>query len=82
MIQLMFKINTVCNGNGDNDSVDDEFTEHVYCNLIHIDDQEHLPISVFSFISPTISTSFMLYIMLSMGRFETEIDLLARGSIK
>ena len=82
MNQLMFKINTVCNDDGDDDSVDDEFTAHVHCNLIHIDDQEHLPIPVFSFISPTISTSFLLHIMLSMGRFETEIDLLTHGSIK
>ena len=64
MIQLMFKINTVCNDDGDDDSVDDEFTAHVHCNLIHIDDQEHLPIPVFfiyfsnnfNFISVTYNT--------------------------
>ena len=43
---------------------------------------EHLPIPVFSFITPTMSTSFLLHIILSIGRFETEIDLLTHCNIK
>ena len=73
MIQLMFMINEICNGNNEDDNFDHEFAAHVHCHLLHIDDQEHLPIPVFFFISPTISTSFLLHVMLSMGRFETEI---------
>jgi len=56
---------------------------HLYANLLHNDQpKEHLPIPVFSYIKPTIGVSFLLYIMLSMGRFATEIDLTLHQSIR
>ena len=82
MIQLMLTINKVYYGDDDNDTFDHEFAAHVHCHLLHTDDQEHLPIPFFSFISPTISTSFLLHVMLYMGRFVTEIDSLTHSSIK
>ena len=75
-------INKIYNGDDDDDSFDHELEEHVHCHLLHTDDQEHLPIPFFSFISPTISTSFLLHVMLYMGRFVTEIDSLTHSSIK
>ena len=61
----------------------DSFANHVNTFLLyHDDDDNHLPISVFSFIVPTMSTSFILHIMLSMGRFETELDLTIHSSLK
>ena len=72
----------MCHGDDDDCNFDHEFVAHVHCNILHTGDQEHLPIPVFSLITPTISTSFLLHGMLSMGRFETEIDLFTHGSIK
>jgi len=42
----------------------------------------HLPIPVYSFIKPTMATQFIHHILLSMGQFETEIDLIMQPSIK
>ena len=82
MINLIFKLNGVYMSNEDNSDIDDDFYNHVYYNLIHEDTMEHLPIPCYSFTTPLMSTSFMLHIMLSMGRFETEIDLLTHSNIK
>ena len=97
MIQLFKDINTIVQSNDGGRSVlqgqqrigdFDEFSTHVWTQLIYDDDDEkdHLPIPVFSYIIPTMSTSFLLHIMLSMGKFETEIDLIThqdlRGSLK
>ena len=96
MIQLFKDINTIVQSNdGEMNMLEsqqrieniDEFSTHVLNDLIHNDDdKDHLPIPVFSYIIPTMSTSFLLHIMLSMGKFETEIDLIThqdlRGSLK
>ena len=54
-------------GNGcdeDDDMIDNKFVAHVHCNLLHIDEMDHILIPCFTFISPTISTSFRLHVML------------------
>ena len=53
----------------------------VHSDFLFDDEREHLPIPVFSYIIPTMGTSFILHIMLSMGRFETELDLTMHPSI-
>ena len=60
-----------------------DFCRHVFTNLLHDDDnKDHLPIPVFSYITPTMTTSFVLHIMLSMGCFDTEIDLCMHQSLR
>ena len=43
---------------------------------------KHLPIPVYSYIKPTMGPQFLLHILLSMGRFETERKLLLNPSMK
>ena len=64
------------------DNENDNREETIFCthacdNLLHVDDksEELLLIPVFLRIKPTQGPSFLLHILLSMGRFETEIDL-------
>ena len=51
-------------------------------NLLHKDSERHLPIPVFSFIKPTMGHRFILHILLSMGHYETELDLLLHRNLK
>ncbi|MGB0404839.1 MAG: hypothetical protein ACPGDB_01450, partial [Fusobacterium sp.] len=51
-------------------------------NLLHRDSERHLPIPVFSFIKPTMGHRFILHILLSMGHYETELDLLLHRNLK
>ena len=74
-------------GRGIMDDLDDaeylDFLNHVEKKLILNDDEEdHLPVPVFSYIIPTMNTLFILHILLSMGRFETEIDLTMHQSFR
>ena len=69
----------------ENDDLEEPiFCAHAYDNLLHIDNksEELLPIPVFSCIKPTQGASFLLHILLSMGRFETEIDLTLHENVK
>ena len=51
-------------------------------HLIKEDNGSHLPIVVFSYIEPTPSINFILYVMLSLGWFSTEIDLKMHRTIR
>ena len=60
-----------------------EMVAHIENNLVYNDDHEdHLPIPVFSYIRPTMGTQFILHLLLSLGHFSTEIDLLVHPNIK
>ena len=50
----------------------------VFCKKIFLidDGNKNLPIPVYSYVKPTMGPRFLLHIMLSMGEFETEIDLI------
>ena len=61
---------------------DREFFTHVKANLIHDTDNTHLPIPVYSFVKPSNSIQFLNHILLSLGRFSTEIDLMTHPSLK
>ena len=50
--------------------------------LIYFDDEKHLPIPVYSYIKPTMGSRFILHIMLSMGRYDTEYDLNLHRSLR
>eukprot|EP00957_Ditylum_brightwellii_P176327 13426674-Ditylum_brightwellii.AAC.1 len=45
-------------------------------------DDSHLPSIVFAYIKPTLSVQFIMCILLPMGRFSTEIDLVSHSSLK
>ena len=80
MVKLFRKISAVVHEGID---VNDEFRDSIYTELVYDDnDKEHLPIPVFSYIVPTMKTSFLLHIMLSEGQFETEVDLLMHPRVK
>ena len=81
MICLFYAIDETAQ-NGYHTNEDGEVDYYHVQKLLHVDEKEHLPIPVFSYIPPTINTSFLLHIMLSMGKSETEIDLLTHGSIQ
>ena len=54
----------------------EDFLKHLYKNILNNDDyKDHIPIPVFSYITTTINTSFMLRGMLSIGYFEKEIGI-------
>ena len=59
----------------------DFFIKHFICNL---DDglDIHFQISVYSYINPTMGPQFLLHIMLSMARFNTERELLPQPSMR
>ena len=84
MINLFYRNKTIIQkDDGQAGDISDIFYRtRVHNNLLRIDEKYDLPIAVFSYITPTISKYFILHIMLSMGRFETEMGLLLNGSIR
>ena len=65
-------INGSINGNAQVEVFNEEFGHLVYDDLL----EQHLPIPVYSYIRPDMGTKFLLHILLSLGRFITEIDLI------
>ena len=62
---------------------DHDFLIHVNENLLYTDDHEnHLPIPVYSLIRPNNPVQFINHILLSMGRFDSEIELTMQCSIQ
>ena len=47
-----------------------------------VEKKGHLPVPVFSYTRPTNAVQFLLHLMLSLGRFSTEIDLTTHISIR
>ena len=64
----------------------DENQKFVIENLVesNFDNNQnfHLPNNVFSYIKPTVPTQSILHVLLAMGRFETEIDLMQHSSLR
>ena len=82
-IKLMRDIITITVNGISDTNVNDELYDHILQNIIYsTKEEDHLPIPVYSYIKPTISISFLLHIMLSMGEYETEIDLLKHVSLR
>jgi predicted GIY-YIG superfamily endonuclease len=84
MISLIRKIQHVLVNDVTNLEEDEvEFLAHVKDNLIYDDHtQHHLPIPVYSYVRPSNPVQFINHILLSMGRFSTEIDLMMHESIR
>ena len=51
-------------------------------HFLYDDDKRHIPIPVYSYVKPTMGPRFILHVMLSLGEFDTEIDLILQGSLK
>lgn len=62
---------------------DEEFCTFAYKHLIFEEDcDKHLPIPVYSYIKPTMAPEFNLHILLFMGRFHTEREILLQPSLQ
>ena len=64
--------------NQDEDELNEEDASFVkYANkvFIHTDTRDHLPVPVYNYTKPSLGAQFILHLLLSMGKFETEYDL-------
>ena len=62
---------------------DTSFRKFVLEEIIHENkNEDHLVISVYSYLKPTLGVQFIHYVMLSLGRFATEIDLTMQLTIR
>ena len=90
MVTLFERMNQLLlNGHQlDKDNIDERddalFHEFMMKNLIQDDSKisAHLPITGFSYIKPTIGFQFIHHILLSMGCFDTEVDLILHPSLR
>lgn len=63
--------------------LNEEFRSFIDENLVEENNEvDHLPCPVYSYLKPTTSHSFLHHILLSMGEFDTEIDLKMHASIR
>ena len=82
MSNFFREMNRVLHTDEHNLSFDDEmFLIHIKKNVV-IEQNSHLPVPVFSYTRPTNGVQFLLHLMLSLGRFSTEIDLTTHRSIR
>ena len=51
-------------------------------SLLFDDGCKHLIIPLFSYVKPTLGPRFILHLLLSLGHFETELDLLLKPSLR
>ena len=86
MSSLFRRIIRVLRSESNNEEINDSdsiFLYHAKSNLIDEDeDQDHLPVPVYSYIKPTMGVQFLLHVMLSMGRLSSEIDLMMHRTIQ
>jgi len=61
---------------------DHELGLFIQDNMLYDDDDRHIPIPVFSYVKPTLGPRFILHILLSLGEFETEIDLILHENLR
>ena len=51
-------------------------------HMLYDDDLRHIPIPVFSYVKPTMGARFLLHVMLSLGDFDTEVDLILHRTLR
>jgi hypothetical protein len=83
-LTLMIALFTDINKELQSDVVlNESFRSHIEMNLLDDDESfEHLPCPVYSYIKPTLGPQFLHHVLLSMGQFSTEVDLLMHGDIR
>ena len=77
-IKEIYRLSTAMDLNND----EKQILEFITKNIIYDDELKHLIIPVFSYIKPTMGTRFILHILLSLGHFETELDLMLKPTIR
>ena len=84
MYEFICDIYLNCNCNFDDLNEEQKgLHDFAYQQLIHVENRKsHLPIPVFSFMRPTNGIQFLNHILLSMGEFSTEIELMTHQSIR
>ena len=83
MITIFDTIHNIYSSDNNDHNIDEDVVNHITSHLVYNDDEEeHLPIPVFSYIRPTMGTQFILHILLSLGHFSTELDLILHPSIR
>ena len=60
---------------------DHDMWEFMKNNLLYDDEYRHIPIPVFSYVKPTMGPRFILHILLSLGQFDTELDLILHPTL-
>ena len=82
IVNLFTKLRRVLIEDSDKEN-DIDFLEFAESHLLYNDaSEEHLPIPVYSYSRPDMGAQFLLHILLSMGRFSTEIDLMQQSSLR
>ena len=86
MIDLFLHIKTLLTTSASNNrELNNQETiqlNHLNEELLYDDDKRHLPVPVYSYSRPTIASQFILHILLSLGHFSTEVDLLLHPNIR
>ena len=83
MLKFFEKLLKVMNPTENLTNGEKNFQKFVKKEIIHDSTKdEHLPIPVYSYLKPTLGVQFIHHILISMGKFHTEIDLTTRGSIR
>ena len=75
--QLFIDINNALSNPQDNET----FVDFIHNHLL-FEEKLKLPIPVYSYIRPSMPHQFILHILLSLGRFQTEIDLNQHTSLR
>eukprot|EP00957_Ditylum_brightwellii_P038123 2883172-Ditylum_brightwellii.AAC.1 len=71
------------NDAGSINEAEQDFYQHVVTNILDDDEaNEHLLVSVYSYKKLTMAVPFLLHILLSMGDFHTELDLVLHTFIR
>lgn len=77
------KLNGIIHQNRDFECDDDnDMWEFMKWNLLYDDENRHIPIPVFSYVKPTMGPRFILHILLSLGEFDTELDLILHQTLR
>ena len=76
------KIHLLCQCTRFANDQDKQEWEFISKKLLFEDNEVHLPIPVFSYVKPTMGTRFILHILLSLGHFQTELDLLLHRTLR
>ena len=82
MYSLFFTIQELYS-NQDNLSVDDSREWYLLKSFFLFDDpRRHLPVPVYSFVRSTMDHRFILHILLSLGHYSTEFDLVLHSNLR
>ena len=84
MVSLFCDMNYVVSTSvGELDNYNKRYYKHVHENLLITNEQEeHIPIPVCLLLTPMMSLQFLNHIMLSFGRYVTDLDLSLHGPIR